>query len=148
MDTLTKDDVKITAKILIATNQSTTSLDIKLYLRTQGFWATQAIVSQFMQDLCNEGEFNYSYNGGYRTYTIDAQSNIPVVADYLHYTRKGIAITAFESRIPNTKCFKVFSTANANVLYVPAKFTRDQARCAFSKITNSDYINTRVKSLK
>lgn len=64
--TLTKQDV--IDGINTMPNQFTT-LDLKNYLRGQGFYAEQKQVSDFMTGIASELDIDYTDNGTYRTYT-------------------------------------------------------------------------------
>jgi len=66
--TTTKNDVQVVAQTLIELNGETTTLEVKNELRANDFWATQQIVSTFMQDLKNEGVIDWRHNGDYRIY--------------------------------------------------------------------------------
>jgi hypothetical protein len=65
---LTAQDVWIAFQQLLAENGTTTTLDIKLDLRDDGFHATQHDVAQFMYWHCQVGDLFWTFNGTFRTY--------------------------------------------------------------------------------
>jgi hypothetical protein len=154
MKTLTKEEVKQVAIELLNAAEEGSVLEIKMILRSRGFYATQSEVSAFMQELANEGEFKYHFNGTYRIYMLipigSIQNGTPITGDVFYETRKGIKIHARSSTDVGAGDFKVFSDNPkvADVLYFRGSWSRSQVRLAFSKITNSPYIDTRIKTLK
>jgi len=65
---VTRDDVKTVAETFIENNGSTTTFDVKKSLRNDGYFVTQAEVSAWMNDLVDECNWTYTFNGTYRTY--------------------------------------------------------------------------------
>lgn len=69
--TVSSDEIQSAAILLIAKNGSTTSLEVKNFLRSQGFTVYQNEVSQACIELQenNDSKITYHDNGSYRTYS-------------------------------------------------------------------------------
>lgn len=65
-----KKEVLSTAIRLMKHYGETTTLEVKLDLREQGFIAYQADVSDWMEELCQEEGWGAEFNGLYRTYIL------------------------------------------------------------------------------
>lgn len=67
---LHKEDVKNVAFLLIELNKKTTTLEIKSELRDMDYFAEQATVSTFMNQIYleNDNLITFDFNGRYRTY--------------------------------------------------------------------------------
>ena len=64
MRELTKDEVYYALWHLIRENEQTTTLEVKKFLREQNFFATQAQVSKFMQEILNDSNDLKTYSNG------------------------------------------------------------------------------------
>lgn len=142
MKSLTTNDVQLSADKLIAENKTTTNLDIKIDLRSQGFHATQEALSDMLK------QQNKSTNDG-------ISPKFPNGIQY-YQNRKGETIIALEFHETNPSDYKVWSTLIQEVLYFSGEFTRDKVRQAYSSIiakalncsSTKLYPSTRVKTLK
>lgn len=67
---ITVDDVRTVALQLMEENGTTSNLEIKEELRRQGFWAEQHEVSTMMDEVQNDPEIEWAFNGTYREYWI------------------------------------------------------------------------------
>lgn len=177
MKSLTTNDVQLSADKLIAENKTTTNLDIKIDLRSQGFHATQEAVAKFMNELVYDNKYEFDFNGKYRTYYKQDQNSNRSLSDMLkqqnkstndgispkfpngiqyYQNRKGETIIALEFHETNPGDYKVWSTLVQEVLYFSGEFTRDKVRQAYSSIiakalncsSTKLYPSTRVKTLK
>lgn len=171
MKTLTKEDVKLVAMELLQNDMTITNLNIKYELRKKGYFATQNAIAKTMDELSREGNFDYSYNGTYRSYflakqdplvntpvatistlkttkTKGAKTSIQIDSNYgiLQYTNKsGKNIIGYVTN-SNHK-YKVFSSdpRQLGVIYFDSGYTRDQMRYAYKKLSSEkNYKNIRV----
>lgn len=141
--TLSKQDVKDIAEDLMNTNGSTTTLEVKMELRSRGFWATQADVRDFMDEISEEADYDVQQNGAYRVFKLESQ---PITqtqkANFLHSifsTPSTPAAPRFSSKAmvsikeseADTGDWKVYSTLVQDELFFDKQYTRDQVRCAF-----------------
>ena len=67
--------VKQAAETLITTFGTTTTLDVKNKLRQQGFQAFQAEVSNLLDEVTAEEQWQFNHNGRYRIYRFGPDSN-------------------------------------------------------------------------
>jgi len=70
-----KTAVKQAAEHLLLSNGQTTTLEVKTLLREQGFEAYQADVSQWMDRLSQELDWEFTFNGRNRTYRYRLDNN-------------------------------------------------------------------------
>jgi len=79
--TVSSDEIQSAAILLIAKNGSTTSLEVKNFLRNQGFTVYQNEVSQACIELQenNDSKITYHDNGSYRTYSKKVEVEVEVV---------------------------------------------------------------------
>lgn len=163
--TLTKADVFDVASDLIEANGSTTTLDIKKECRDRGFFALQADVSDLMQQVCNEENWNFSYNGVHRVYTnkpapaqtsVTASSGLRAAAAKTrpvqstpvttatgpsHTTRSGRVITSYQDKSEaKSGDWKAYSVIDGAELYFPGVYTRDDVRLAYKALLKIDVI--------
>lgn len=172
MKNLSKADVYDVAIDLIEDNGSTTTLDIKNELRNRGFFAKQADVSEFMLQVADEEGWNFSYNGVHRVYTMDDGSmsnqlknagksaNAPAGGSNIFnvynnqtatdsYTKRdGTIIEAIDEDDAEAGDYRVFSVSDSRELYFKGGWSRSEVRFAFAKITDTDYADTRIKTIK
>ena len=79
--TQTQKAVLDTANALLKANNTVTTLEVKTKLRKdfpEYYW-TQVIVSNIMNDLSNDGHFNWTDNGTYRIYSSTSTKVYPTV---------------------------------------------------------------------
>ena len=153
--TPTKDQVKAAAEKLAAANGTITTLEVKTELRLQNFFATQAFVSQVMDELCSENSWNYHYNGTYREYTdITPVANItaPVLnptaineVELIDHDKTVHVVEVLDN--PVTDGWVGYSTGYPNA-YFDTTCTRDIARRAYSKMYKVDFIDVRAIRVK
>jgi len=65
------DIVKIAALSLMQTNQTTTTLEVKDFLRRKGYSAYQRDISYLLDWIANQENWLFTYNGAYRTYRLN-----------------------------------------------------------------------------
>lgn len=65
---LSKMAVRSAAVQLMERNYTTTNLEIKLFLRTQNFWAIQSTISRWMDELAEEENWFFISNNYHRNY--------------------------------------------------------------------------------
>lgn len=65
---LTKSDVLEAAEYMMQQNGQTTTLEVKNKLRSDSFFATQQVVSAFMEELCAEMGWQFENTGKFRIY--------------------------------------------------------------------------------
>jgi len=153
--TPTKDQVKAAAEKLAEVNGTITTLEVKNELRTQDFFATQAFVSQVMDELCSENSWNFHYNGTYREYTdlipvanITSTTTSPTSIDEVtlkDHDRTVHIIDVLNN--PVTDGWVGYSAGCPNA-YFDTTCTRDIARRAYSKLYNVDFNDVRAKRVK
>lgn len=68
LKTLDKETIRETAMHLMALHGTTTTLEIKQWLRAQGYLAFQAEISVMMDEIWLEEGWVYDCNGLFRTY--------------------------------------------------------------------------------
>ena len=73
LQSLSHEAVRQMAESLMLLNGFTTTLDVKMALREQGYKALQAEVSSFMDELAAELEWYFQFNGTYRVYMLDPE---------------------------------------------------------------------------
>jgi hypothetical protein len=69
MKTIDKNSVQQVAENLMRQHVFTTTLEVKQALRADRYFAKQADVSMFMDQLATELDWDYFENGEYRTYS-------------------------------------------------------------------------------
>lgn len=62
--------VRQAAENLFAEHGETTILDVKNWLQQRGFDVVQQRISVWMEDLCHEQNWEFTFNGEYRIYRI------------------------------------------------------------------------------
>lgn len=67
---MTKQAVQTAAETLMRQNGQTTTLEVKNALRNQGYFATQAAVSESMDELSTELPWEYDPTGPFRIYRL------------------------------------------------------------------------------
>ena len=165
LKTTTRDDVKRVALELIDKNGNTSTLDVKLQLRKEGYYATQNLISGFMTDIINEVGLDASNNGRYRTIS---HSNVSAVntaidsndddnddtvqtTDYKsgkrYIRRDGVELVSLSQPAPGDW---VLSDARglSESLVFDGRFTRDQVRQAYANINGMLFTDTRSERSK
>lgn len=66
--TVTRDDIISAVNLMLLTDDFTTTLDVKNFLRERGYWVVQQDVSEVMDMLYSSGILKYLDNGTYRNY--------------------------------------------------------------------------------
>jgi predicted DNA-binding WGR domain protein len=105
MKNLDKSAVLKTAEKLIVQNGSTTTLDVKNYLRNNGYHATQSDVSRWMDELCIQENWIYSTQHNHRVYRLGADTNdelktyLEKGGDFWEIEVKGKTQTLIEGKI-------------------------------------------------
>lgn len=165
MKELTKDEVYYALWHLIREDEQTTSLDVKKFLREQNFFATQAQVSKFMQEILNDSNdlkaysngthliYQYNFdedNDGYKHAlddgTIELQEDFNNKFNDQKYILKTVLISDVFEQSPNN--WVVFDK-NKNVYHIyPEHYTRDNVRCYFSKTENIKIQDTRSRRVQ
>lgn len=64
----TEADVASAVNWMLLTQQYTTTLEVKNFLRNRGFWAIQADISRAMDKMYQAGVLDYLDNGTFRQY--------------------------------------------------------------------------------
>lgn len=145
--TLTKDDVKKVAVEQIETNGRTTSLDVKNELRKNDFWATQADISVFLQQLVTEGVLESSIAPDWEDF-----SPIPFNQYYaptFNYTPAVINNVLFQAQAPQIKTVPDsgdwmlydYSQQCQDQMYISGNTDRNVARAIYEKTFNVAYAN-------
>ena len=75
MKMLTKEIVKITAENMLIEHGCMTSLEVKKRLREQNYFAIQADVSAYLDQLAREEGWSYTDNGKFRIYQFETNLN-------------------------------------------------------------------------
>ena len=75
LKTIDKEVVLGMAEALMILNGSTTTLEVKIELRKQGYQATQSAISHFMDLLGEEEKWIFDFNGSYRTYAFERDTD-------------------------------------------------------------------------
>jgi hypothetical protein len=153
MKTLQLSEVIDTAIMLIKSNGSTTNLDIKKALRSAGYYVTQQIVSDIMDNLYAVNNLEFTNNGRYREYfTAATGSNVtsPVVVSSVSSSKTPkTPIPAVEVGLPSKGDWYVFDAKDHDDFkYYAAGPSRGIVRSAFHKISRVDYLDTRAKKIK
>jgi hypothetical protein len=65
-----KNTIRKAAEHLMAIYGATTTLEVKKYLRAQGYIAFQYYISSKMDVICAECNWHYEFNGTFRIYFI------------------------------------------------------------------------------
>ena len=159
MKNLAKQDVKDAAVKLMQSNGSTTTLDVKNELRSQGFWATQNQVSDFMNDLHNEeSDWVFDNPNGFRVYRIDASGvstndndtsqSQGASGEAAYVNAAGNKIEAVDSNQTKSDDWECYTPMDATkIMFFPGTFSRDEVRCAFRFYTGLHFNDTRARRL-
>ena len=68
LKSLNKEAVRTAAIRLMEQNYTTTTLEVKQLLRSQNYWAIQATISRWMDELAEEEDWYYETYNNYRNY--------------------------------------------------------------------------------
>ena len=155
MKSLTTLDVKTVADELIASNGTTTTLEVKNELRTRGFWAVQTEVSAEMSSL----GYPFTDNSGYRTYGVSpvishmsktvSKKSMPKGTtsltllpggEYEYIKRDGTSVLTVDHA---SATHVAFSSKSSDVYYF-ANAGRNNMRYMYSKLAKVPYKDTRI----
>jgi len=171
---LTKADVYDVAMDLIEENGSTTTLDVKKELRKNGFFAKQVEVSNYMNEISDEENWNFTFNGVHRTYKFDTDDTDDTNDNYSSqlkqisaqpltskpntiqtnkssdsYTkRNGTVIETIDEDDATVGDYVAWSVSHDEILYFSAGYSRDDMRLAYYQITGTPFCDTRVKKIR
>lgn len=178
MKNLKIDDVKKVAERLMINFNQTTTLEIKMELRSIGFKANQLEVSQFMMELSDENgwiwnnKIDPTTNSVYRIYTLpdgySIDSVATCVANINNQSTGNINVPNFctcntRKSYVNTNALViedkdegdvdehdwVVTSPNSDaIFYFDKKYTRDNVRQAYSKFTGIHFHDTRTMILQ
>lgn len=174
--TLTQSAVEEAAAGLIKTNGSTTNLDIKQILRNKGYWATQQLISDTMQEVLDDtNDFYAANNGQFNTYHLHntddddddmslgssatGTSFLPPMTSQLSSQRPKKVVTRQPkgSFIPPNPIdpmdtvagdWEVTSVSDSTKLCYESSLTREQARFSYHKKVGVKYHDTRSTKIK
>jgi hypothetical protein len=154
MKSLTKQDVKDAAVKLMEEHDSTTTLDVKNALRAEGFWATQNQVSEIMDEIYSEENWDYANPNGYREYFMDndpfqfTKFDDDEHDDGNYVTRDGDVVAPIDEdniQSDDWECYD--ASENKDEMYFSGRFSRDQVRCAYRFYTGLHFNDTRSRRL-
>jgi hypothetical protein len=77
-----KNTIKNAAEHLIAIYGSTSTLEVKKYLRAIGYIAFQWEISKKMDTICDENGWAFNFNGQFRVYFMPTQLTVTHNANY------------------------------------------------------------------
>ena len=147
--TLEKADIEAVFDELIDKNGQTTSLEVKEELRSQGFWATQAVVGVELRNIADAKGCDWDFNGTYRIYYEPGTQNMsPTPAP----TATAVS-TAPKLPIPDDLRDPIDSPENddweatapgAGTMYFSSKLRPGQAKSLFVENTGADFLDVRV----
>jgi hypothetical protein len=143
-----KDDVRDVFEELLSDNGQTTSKEIKLKLRSMGYWATQEDVSPMVREIASEDNISFSFNGNYRVY-----SKTPVVTSNVSVSKlkpvKPVLTDADRELIYNTQKGDWECTEfGDDPYYFSGKMTEGQAKSCYAKYQNVNYLDVRARRVK
>jgi len=165
MKTFTITDVELVASDLIATNGSTTTLDVKNELRNQGFFAEQAEVSAALAQL----DFSFTHNGSFRIYTAKNLAPIKIQTplygtvkktknvfrsisfvqlpdlSYVYTKRNGTIITTVS--LAEANYIASSHDGSTDSIFFRSGHSRNDMRLVFCKITGAKYKDSRVRKI-
>lgn len=170
--------VKYAALLLIESNEQTTTLEVKGLLRDLGYFATQEVVSDLLNQAADELPLEYNTNGMFRSYTLPSPATIASassededededeIADpntatssnvvsqstrssIVSYTRRdGRVIIGSHSKIAAKDHDWVVNAQSQPNVYFGGSLSRDDVRCAYTNIMNVDFCDTRASRFK
>jgi hypothetical protein len=151
---LDRADVESVMNDLLNKNGQTTSLEVKEELRNRGFWATQAVVGTTLQEIAEDNDVPFDFNGVYRTYYQPGTQMSPTPATA---PATSVAPAAPPVRQPvNPQDRDPLATAEvgawqcttadgSNPLYFKSTLSAEQARYSYHLVTGEAYVNVRSK---
>jgi len=145
-----KQEVLNIANQLCNTNGSTTTLDVKVELRREGVpehKAHQKNISEIMNELANEDNFEHSFNGQYRIYTksitqlaVQTKKASPQIKTFTTTVKLLQSIDAVNGD------WEIYNVINSDKLYISDSYNRDVARRkGNAEWSNIHYNNIRAK---
>jgi hypothetical protein len=156
------DVVKETAEKLMTAMGSATNLDIKQEVRACGYWATQTIIANMMQDIANDENYTVTNNGRYNTYSLptvsvnddedddedddddDDDSNTVTVPK----RKKGTVKYPTHCNSFTSGDWEVYSVANSTIAFYPSSYTRDEVRQGYALEYGVHFHDTRSRKVK
>lgn len=155
---LTPTSVKLAAMLLLESNDSITTLDVKSLLRHLGYYATQEDVSVYMNNAASELPLDFTTNGSYRVYTLPTPStvtdnatnatktdNTNPTSSTISYTRRdGRVIIGSFAELTAADGSWVVSSATTKPAYFDGSLSRDDVRQAYAKSVDVDFHVTRA----
>jgi len=143
---------------LLDKNGQTTSLEVKEELRTRGFWATQAIVGVALQEIAEDEDIPFDFNGIYRTYhklSTQMSPTSAILVPIATATRPAVSISSVRQPVnPQDRdplmtaepdAWKCTSADGSNPMFFKGLLTAEQARYAYHLTTGETYVNVRSK---
>lgn len=164
MKQLTREVVLEKALKLIEISGITTTEEIKLSLRLDGYFAKQSTISQFMDEGYSEFDLTYDFNGKYRIYKladetleendnwdeeeIDEEELTIEELDDTEYLLGEVSLRKVTVNVyseGSTNDWEIYNTENDEIIYIDESYTHDIARLVgreFFKL-HHDYIRAR-----
>ena len=145
MKNLTEDAVKEVALELIDKNGFTTNLDIKKELRNQGYFATQTMVSNTMDDIYDTTpDLEFENTNGHREFSLAStkktvKTTNPIKASYTD---------AVESPDVSDGDWEVSNKDKTVFMYFLPGWPEYTVRYAFTKAMGINFADTRAKKVK
>lgn len=136
---------------LLAPNNRVTTLELKLHLRrtAPGFYWTQAVVSEMMNELYERGVLTYTDNGTYRTYSLPvSEKKAKKTSD-----KKSISKTkAIELMENNRGHFftAVFTKKNGDDRKINCQYLKDQeaSKLGYIKVRELNKLKDKEQSIR
>jgi hypothetical protein len=144
---LTREVVLKKAVELIKISGITTTEEIKLSLRLDGYFAQQATVSQFMDEGYSEFDLTYDFNGKYRVYKLDETPDEEIDNEFedeeddlfdeeiiddedefllKEIDLKKVSVNVYSQGSLNDH--EIYNTENDELIYIDESYTHDTAR--------------------
>jgi len=160
LKTLDRSEIKDVFNELLEENSQTTSKEVKEELRNRGFWATQAIVGVALQEISDEQDIVWDFNGVYRTYynkqgtqmsptpaLVGAQPNLVSVSTPRAKRTPASPQDREPIDTPNIGDWECNNLNGTPILYFKSILTAPQARYAYALQTGVDYVNVRSRKI-
>lgn len=159
--TLTLSSVKYAALLILESQSSVTTLEIKNLLRSLQFNATQNEVSELLKQAADELPLQFTTLAGYREYSLPSLQSVvqqaaPVSISYqspseVQYgvtRRDGKVVTAVPTKPSRGSYYTVTNAWDEDIqtLYFDADmYNRDEVRSAYARITSTAFADSRAK---
>ena len=158
---ITYDVVKEVAESLIASNTTTTTLDVKEELRTRGYIANQSEVSSMMDKVSSDCNFSIdNSNGTYRIFSTSLSSGNSSLTALLNTSKtlktkkpSAVAISIKSKDLkpitnPKQRDWEVSSISCQHILYFDGYNKRDTVRYTFARTHNVHFHSTRSRRVR